>query len=1621
MSVSYGGIDMRRPLVLVCGLLMAVVVSPAVASARPAAVSKGAVAGRAAPPVSFPAPASAAPAAPAAAARPSVSLSGSARSPSAAPVSASGAVVVTGAPAGGRADVDGAFARRGANTCSWTVGSPGIEKTFTFDASAGTYLLTSFENTLVDPARQYIAPGVASAEFRFTWDGTTLTGASGGWSCASGKVSKVDAGGAPALQLDVSLSRPSAGVRVTKHYVVYPGVALIRQWTDYANTGSVAHALAQPSFLEQRVMGNAVADTDLTYMNGAYQYTLQKIALTPDYSRVFDSYDDGTFHETTTFYEPWFSLFNRVTGDGVYLGFDYFGRWAMSAGVADGTGTSLSLALPNYDAPLAAGASISSPKAFDAVYKTDLDDMTNRILAWQYTYMWDYTRTPYFGAVRNEGQTYQTGDGDPSGQLQQVFNLTDNLSAVGVDDYHRDYGWWDRPGDWDGPDWRITNNYLSKFGMTQTIYYFAYDAVPESRIATAHPDWFLPSACSYGGGLADLRIPAARAWMQGLLVSNAQRWGDYEWRNDACPMGDFPGDQQLGQDQGFRSVLQGFLDARPGSGFQGVNSGGNEFGFDYLRFVDGTSFTDAGGYTQQDGGSRLYPVDKLSGVPEGWRADGGRSDLGFCDARFTTQLMWSPDLQGYTSDPAALECMRKVVDIYHYILAHGVAGRWVRQYHPRGSDADTNWFERLSWDGQRGLIVYKGDSSASAVTVYPKGLNPARSYDVRFQLQGGSSRRSGADLMANGVPLPSIAVGELVYLNLPGHPGAGTDHVAPAAPEHVTAVAGTQMGANGVEVSWSPGTDNNWVSYYQVSRNGQVIGKTAKGTFYFDHTPAATPSAIYTVRTVDGDANMSLPASSAGGQADVVVADDASAGISYTGGWAHFSGLNGSYAGTQSAASSTPCHVACQQFSGVLGRGDWGYQDGPASACFQACQQFSGVQGTGNWSYQEQPPPPPPVCHLACQQFTGVQGQNNWSYQTATGGVWADIATYHTPFGLFGECCAWYDLNGSEFSGLVSPRYILGGAGHDTARAWTAPVTGVIGITAQAIPFATGNQAVVTITQNGQPIFGPQAMDGTTNPLDTSVASLSVTAGDVIRFEVQGATTLTIDNLLQWDPDILYQGDQPPPPPPPPPPFVNMATYHGTEDFVGDGPFWHDGNGYLSARLSQAASDRNIARAWTAPTAGTVDISGQVADDTLDTSGSASTVRITLNNQIIWGPQTIAAGDTSGQDAAVPAVAVSAGDVIRFEVAAGGGTVAWDPGVTYQGDPPVVSPAPGWTDMTTFHPGDSLSGDGPFWHDAAGYVSARLIQSALRRDVARTWTAPRAGTIDISGHASDAGAAVSITLNGRTVWGPQIAYTIDTNVSGLAVSAGDVIKFVVGAGGQQVQWDPDIAYQGEPPPVLPVTAASWTFTGSQVTWYAEIGPDHGTAQVLIDGQPDASINLYGPSAGDWSIPIYVKTFPVAGTHTITIQPAPDTGGSTVDVDGFQAVATSPAVTQDSGKKVDYHGRGWVSRASAPASGGSLMASTRAGDSVSFGFTGTSVTWVGRTCAGCGEADVYLDGTYVTRIDTYGYRGPEVWQAGLFQHSWTYRGKHTLTIVVDGTSNLSSAGTEVDVDSFQVGG
>jgi hypothetical protein len=146
--------------------------------------------------------------------------------------------------------------------------------------------------------------------------------------------------------------------------------------------------------------------------------------------------------------------------------------------------------------------------------------------------------------------------------------------------------------------------------------------------------------------------------------------------------------------------------------------------------------------------------------------------------------------------------------------------------------------------------------------------------------------------------------GELIYLNLPLHPGSKLDKEPPTAPANATKQWGCNMGYPGVEIAWNASEDNNWISYYEIWRNDKFADKLAKGTYYFDHSAGADLAAAYEIRAVDGAGNVSPKTIAIGPAAKPAkVYDDApNAGFAYTGDWKHQTELQPAYEGTISSA-----------------------------------------------------------------------------------------------------------------------------------------------------------------------------------------------------------------------------------------------------------------------------------------------------------------------------------------------------------------------------------------------------------------------------------------------------------------------------------------------------------------------------------------------------------------------------------------------------------------------------------------------------------------------------------------------------------------------------------------------
>jgi hypothetical protein len=604
-------------------------------------------------------------------------------------------------------------------------------------------------------------------------------------------------------------------------------------------------------------------------------------------------------------YAPWYALYNRDTKDGMIIGWDYFGHWKSSFATDTCGDINVQLKVACHRQTLAPGESVETPKSFTGLYRDDLDNAGNECLNWQYRYLWDYTRDEWFPAIRMSGWWFKgtswLGTSRTAGwfgetpdyqsSFRKIFGLTDMLRRAGADVYHRDWGWWDRAGEWNGPDFSGSNKYLAKHDMRQLIYAFIYLAHKDSIVAKEHPDWLIehPEHGSVGYVL-DMSKPEVVEFMKGVLDKFAKNWGAFEWRNDdkhQILSSEDSMSNKLAQDQGFRRVMREFLDGHPDCAFQGVNGGGYYGGYDYVRYSSSFSFSDgAVGILRNYYASLLFPPDKTSDIPDRYQPDK------FDKATWRGLLCFNFDMTGDTLDPEKLEGVRELIDIYHYLLKHGVVGRWVQVYRPViAGDDPIMYLQRLSKDALRGIIIPKRPAPGQ-VTIKPKGLLADEKYVVSFHESEDLTTRTGADLMGNGIILKKMIPGELIYLNLPLYPGSKLDKEAPTPPSGASKQLAENMGYPGIELKWEPGSDNNWISYYEIFRNGETIDKVAKGTYYFDHSAGADLTAKYEIRTVDGAGNTSSKTNASGDKASPShIIDDTAKDLSYSGEWQHEKGI----------------------------------------------------------------------------------------------------------------------------------------------------------------------------------------------------------------------------------------------------------------------------------------------------------------------------------------------------------------------------------------------------------------------------------------------------------------------------------------------------------------------------------------------------------------------------------------------------------------------------------------------------------------------------------------------------------------------------------------------------------
>jgi hypothetical protein len=237
---------------------------------------------------------------------------------------------------------------------------------------------------------------------------------------------------------------------------------------------------------------------------------------------------------------------------------------------------------------------------------------------------------------------------------------------------------------------------------------------------------------------------------------------------------------------------------------------------------------------------------------------------------------------------------------------------------------------------------------------------------------------------------------------------------------------------------------------------------------------------------------------------------------------------------------------------------------------------------------------------------------------------------------------------------------------------------------------------------------------------------------------------------------------------------------------------------------------------------------------------------------------------------------------------------------------------------------------------------------------------------------------------------------------------------VLVAGGGTATTETYVAGDFVPPaaatPTAALRSATAMSTGSvpvRVSWTATDAGGSGVGTYDIARSTDGG--AYATLATRLTSTSYDTT--TVRTHTYRFEVrARDWAGN---VGPWKAASTIKInVSQETSASIAYTGR-WTSAGNSAYSGGSLRYATASGASASYTFTGRSVAFVSSRGPTRGSAKVYIDGGLAATVNmnasTLSYRYVA------FQKTWTASAKHTIRIVVLG----SSGHPRVDLDAIEV--
>jgi YD repeat-containing protein len=217
--------------------------------------------------------------------------------------------------------------------------------------------------------------------------------------------------------------------------------------------------------------------------------------------------------------------------------------------------------------------------------------------------------------------------------------------------------------------------------------------------------------------------------------------------------------------------------------------------------------------------------------------------------------------------------------------------------------------------------------------------------------------------------------------------------------------------------------------------------------------------------------------------------------------------------------------------------------------------------------------------------------------------------------------------------------------------------------------------------------------------------------------------------------------------------------------------------------------------------------------------------------------------------------------------------------------------------------------------------------------------------------------------------------------------------------------------------------ATFSFTGTSVTWIGFRAPWAGIARVFVDGTFITELDLYQTTEQPQAT-VFSATNLAAGSHTLAVESTGRKNASSVDyavvVDAFDVSPASPPPTgtrfEETSSAMSFTA-GWTQGDKTRAwSGATAAVSATPGARAVFTFGGTSVRWVGLSGPQTGIARIFLDGAFQGQVDTY---APAEVQAVVFAVTGLAAARHRLEIEVTGEKDAAATNSTIVVDAFDI--